>query len=303
MKQQKKLWIFLVIISCNLWGISGLCAKRVFDLSTQVSPITITQIRMLISGLFLLLLAQLTGKKPIKILYSIKNIIDIILYGLFGLIPIQLFYFIVVQKSNASIATILQFMGPFFIMFYMVVFEHQFLRRLDIVAALVAFMGIIFIATHGNFSKISLSPEVLFWGFLSALGVATNTLIPRPLLKRMDSVTLIAWSMIATGLMMLIAYPSQILIPKDSRVIILLVVIIILGTILPFYCMLNSLRYIKPSTASILDAFEPISATLGSVFVFNLILKPIDWLGTILVILAVIAICYQPKSKIKSIQK
>ncbi|MCT7796575.1 MAG: DMT family transporter, partial [Lactobacillus iners] len=109
--------------------------------------------------------------------------------------------------------------------------------------------------------------------------------------------------MIATGLMMLIAYPSQILIPKDSRVIILLVVIIILGTILPFYCMLNSLRYIKPSTASILDAFEPISATLGSVFVFNLILKPIDWLGTILVILAVIAICYQPKSKIKSIQK
>lgn len=303
MKQQKKLWIFLVIISCNLWGISGLCAKRVFDLSTQVSPITITQIRMLISGLFLLLLAQLTGKKPIKILYSRKNIIDIILYGLFGLIPIQLFYFIVVQKSNASIATILQFMCPFFIMFYMVVFEHQFLRRLDIVAALVAFMGIIFIATHGNFSKISLSPEVLFWGFLSALGVATNTLIPRPLLKRMDSVTLIAWSMIATGLMMLIAYPSQILIPKDSRVIILLVVIIILGTILPFYCMLNSLRYIKPSTASILDAFEPISATLGSVFVFNLILKPIDWLGTILVILAVIAICYQPKSKIKSIQK
>lgn len=303
MKQQKKLWIFLVIISCNLWGISGLCAKRVFDLSTQVSPITITQIRMLISGLFLLLLAQLTGKKPIKILYSRKNIIDIILYGLFGLIPIQLFYFIVVQKSNASIATILQFMGPFFIMFYMVVFGHQFLRRLDIVAALVAFMGIIFIATHGNFSKISLSPEVLFWGFLSALGVATNTLIPRPLLKRMDSVTLIAWSMIATGLMMLIAYPSQILIPKDSRVIILLVVIIILGTILPFYCMLNSLRYIKPSTASILDAFEPISATLGSVFVFNLILKPIDWLGTILVILAVIAICYQPKSKIKSIQK
>ncbi|MDK7883229.1 EamA family transporter [Lactobacillus iners] len=303
MKQQKKLWIFLVIISCNLWGISGLCAKRVFDLSTQVSPITITQIRMLISGLFLLLLAQLTGKKPIKILYSRKNIIDIILYGLFGLIPIQLFYFIVVQKSNASIATILQFMGPFFIMFYMVAFEHQFLRRLDIVAALVAFMGIIFIATHGNFSKISLSPEVLFWGFLSALGVATNTLIPRPLLKRMDSVTLIAWSMIATGLMMLIAYPSQILIPKDSRVIILLVVIIILGTILPFYCMLNSLRYIKPSTASILDAFEPISATLGSVFVFNLILKPIDWLGTILVILAVIAICYQPKSKIKSIQK
>lgn len=302
MKQQKKLWIFLVIISCNLWGISGLCAKRVFDLSTQVSPITITQIRMLISGLFLLLLAQLTGKKPIKILYSRKNIIDIILYGLFGLIPIQLFYFIVVQKSNASIATILQFMGLFFIMFYMVVFEHQFLRRLDIVAALVAFMGIIFIATHGNFSKISLSPEVLFWGFLSALGVATNTLIPRPLLKRMDSVTLIAWSMIATGLMMLIAYPSQILIPKDSRVIILLVVIIILGTILPFYCMLNSLRYIKPSTASILDAFEPISATLGSVFVFNLTLKPIDWLGTILVILAVIAICYQPKSKIKSIR-
>ncbi|EFG55303.1 hypothetical protein HMPREF0493_1060 [Lactobacillus amylolyticus DSM 11664] len=37
------------------------------------------------------------------------------------MLPVQLFYFIVVQQANASVATILQFIGPFFVIGYLTV--------------------------------------------------------------------------------------------------------------------------------------------------------------------------------------
>ena len=63
--------------------------------------------------------------------------------------------------------------------------------------------------------------------------------------------------------------------------------------------MTNSLRFINPSTASLLDAFEPFSATVGSVLVFGLIMKPMDWIGAILVVLSAMALNIMPKKKIK----
>ena len=57
--------------------------------------------------------------------------------------------------------------------------------------------------------------------------------------------------------------------------------------------------YVKPSTVSLLDAFEPLSATVGSVLIFGLVMSGMDWLGTALVITAVLALNFTPKRKIK----
>ncbi|WP_368155149.1 EamA family transporter, partial [Bacteroides fragilis] len=61
--------------------------------------------------------------------------------------------------------------------------------------------------------------------------------------------------------------------------------------------MMGSLRYIKPSTASLLDAFEPVSATIGSVIIFGLVMAPIDWIGSIMIICAGLALNWEPKHK------
>ena len=63
--------------------------------------------------------------------------------------------------------------------------------------------------------------------------------------------------------------------------------------------MANALRYVKPSTVSLLDAFEPLSATVGSVLIFGLVMSGMDWLGTLLVIGSVLALNFTPKRNIK----
>lgn len=297
---KKRLWTCLAALACVFWGISGLFARGLFNISSEITPIWISQVRMIVSGVILLVFAQLTGKKPLKTVTNKKDAITVFSYGLLGLLPVQYCYFVVVQQANASIATILQFVGPFFVMLYMVVFEHQVLRAIDVIAAIVAFVGVFLLATHGHFNQLSLSPSVLFWGFLSAVGVATNTLIPRRLLDHTSSLVVTGWGLLSAGIALLIVHPVWPHLPNNINVFWLMAGVIVIGTLIPFQWMMGSLRYIQPSTASLLDAFEPVSATIGSVIVFNLTMVPIDWVGSVMIILAVLALNWQPKKKNKS---
>ena len=257
----------------------------------------LSQIRMVTSGIILLIVAGILKQKPIATMKNKHDAWVIIAYGIFGLLPVQLFYFIVVQQANASIATILQFVGPFFVMGYLAFTHKQVMRRIDVIAAIFAFIGVVLLATHGRFNHLAITPSVLFWGLLSAVGVATNTLIPIGVLKRVSSLVVTGWGLLSAGICLMIVHPQMPHIPNTPHVWLDVLAVIVIGTLIPFQLMTNSLRFIKASTASLLDAFEPFSATLGSVLCFGLVMTPMDWIGSILVVLAAMALNISPKKK------
>lgn len=299
-KQSKsRLWTVLAALAAVMWGISGLFAESLFKVSSKITPIWLTQIRLIISGIVLLIIATVLHQEPFSVLKDKKNTLHIIAYGVFGLLPVQVFYFIAIEMANASIATILQFIGPFFVLTYLAVTHQQVLRRLDVLAAILAFIGVFLLSTHGNFNQLAITPLALFFGLLSALGEASYTLIPVKLVKRVSSLVVTGWGMLFAGIGLMIVYPQFPAIPNTPRVWIDVSAIIIIGTIIPFQIMANALRYVKPSTVSLLDAFEPLSATVGSVLIFGLVMSRMDWIGTFLVIGAVLALNFTPKRNIK----
>ncbi len=299
-KQSKsRLWTVLAALAAVMWGISGLFAESLFKVSSKITPIWLTQIRLIISGIVLLIIATVLHQKPFSVLKDKKNTLHIIAYGVFGLLPVQVFYFIAIEMANASIATILQFIGPFFVLTYLAVTHQQVLRRLDVLAAILAFIGVFLLSTHGNFNQLAITPLALFFGLLSAVGEASYTLIPVKLVKRVSSLVVTGWGMLFAGIGLMIVYPRFPAIPNTPRVWLDVSAIIIIGTIIPFQIMANALRYVQPSTVSLLDAFEPLSATVGSVLIFGLVMSGMDWLGTLLVIGSVLALNFTPKRNIK----
>lgn len=299
-KQSKsRLWTILAALAAVMWGISGLFAESLFKVSSKITPIWLTQIRLIISGIVLLIIAIVLHQKPFSVLKDKKNTLHIIAYGVFGLLPVQVFYFIAIEMANASIATILQFIGPFFVLTYLAVTHQQVLRRLDVLAAILAFIGVFLLSTHGNFNQLAITPLALFFGLLSAVGEASYTLIPVKLVKRVSSLVVTGWGMLFAGVGLMIVYPRFPAIPNTPRAWLDVSAIIIIGTIIPFQIMANALRYVQPSTVSLLDAFEPLSATVGSVLIFGLVMSGMDWLGTLLVIGAVLALNFTPKRNIK----
>lgn len=284
-KQSKsRLWTILAALAAVMWGISGLFAESLFKVSSKITPIWLTQVRLIISGIVLLIIATVLHQKPFSVLKDKKNTLHIIAYGIFGLLPVQVFYFIAIEMANASIATILQFIGPFFVLTYLAVTHQQVLRKLDVLAAILAFIGVFLLSTHGNFNQLAITPLALFFGLLSAVGEASYTLIPVKLVKRVSSLVVTGWGMLFAGIGLMIVYPRFPAIPNTPRAWLDVSAIIIIGTIIPFQIMANALRYVKPSTVSLLDAFEPLSATVGSVLIFGLVMSGMDWLGTLLVI-------------------
>ena len=299
-KQSKsRLWTILAALAAVMWGISGLFAESLFKVSSKITPIWLTQVRLIISGIVLLIIATVLHQKPFSVLKDKKNTLHIIAYGIFGLLPVQVFYFIAIEMANASIATILQFIGPFFVLTYLAVTHQQVLRKLDVLAAILAFIGVFLLSTHGNFNQLAITPLALFFGLLSAVGEASYTLIPVKLVKRVSSLVVTGWGMLFAGIGLMIVYPRFPAIPNTPRAWLDVSAIIIIGTIIPFQIMANALRYVKPSTVSLLDAFEPLSATVGSVLIFGLVMSGMDWLGTLLVIGAVLGLNFTPKRNIK----
>ncbi|MDN5584665.1 MAG: DMT family transporter, partial [Lactobacillus sp.] len=296
-QKTRRLWAFLAALACVMWGVSGLFAKSLFNVSSEITPMWLSQIRMVTSGIVLLIVAGILKQKPIATMKNKHDAWVIIAYGIFGLLPVQLFYFMCIKVANASIATILQFIGPFFVMAYLAFTHKQVMRRIDIIAAICAFIGVVLLATHGRFNHLALTPSVLFWGLLSAVGEAAYTLIPVNIVKKESSMVVTGWGMLFAGLSLVIIQPQFQAIPNKSEVWLYTAAVVIIGTIIPFQIMANVLRYVVPSTASLLDAFEPFSATIGSVLVFGLIMMPMDWVGAVLVVVAAMALNIIPKKR------
>ena len=297
MKGRKWPWVLLGIMSTTCWGISGIFAKMLFTISPRVSPMIVTQVRMIIGGIAILLVGWLAGKHPLKIWHRWHDAGTIISYGILGLIPVQLFYFMAVKAGNASIATILQFIGPFFIMLYMAVRHHEIPSRLEVISAVAAFIGVVVVATNGRFTQLAITPLVLIYGLISAVGVATNTLIPRSLLKSFSSMEITGWGLVIAGIGLEVVSPTRITFTLTPQVLIMFLMIIIIGTVIPFITFTTVLKYISPTVASMLDAFEPLTATVGSVLVLGLHLSVATIIGSLVIIVAVIGLNYQPNEE------
>lgn len=280
--------IMLASVACMLWGISGVAASSLFAMNPDVSPLWLTQVRMIIAGIILLIMAQGVGAKPMQLWQNKYTATRIVSYALLGMVPVQLCYFEAVKYGNAPVATIIQFLGPFIISLYYLVFKHTKPTRSEAIGMVVAFVGTLLIVTHGHLNSLAISPAVLVWGLLSAVGVATNTLIPRPLLTKFGSLSVTGWGLLVAGVCLNVVKPLwQVHLTLDWAQISMLGIIIIFGTVIPFQMFAHSLGYILPTEASLLDAFEPLAATVFSVLFLSVQLTGFDLFGGALIIFAV----------------
>ena len=283
--------VLLASIACMLWGISGVAASTLFTLNHHVTALWLTQIRMISAGTILLIWGQLIHAQPFQIWRQRATGLRVISYGLLGLVPVQLCYFEAVKFGNAPIATIIQFLGPFIISIYYFLFKHMTPTRPEGIGMVMALVGTLLIVTHGHLTSLAISPVVLIWGGLSAIGVATNTLIPRPLLPKFGAMAVTGWGLFVAGICLNVFGPLwRVHVTLNAAEWGLVLLIIIFGTVIPFLMFAHALGYILPTTASLLDAFEPLSATVFSVIFLNVQLTTFDLVGGALIILAVMVL-------------
>lgn len=278
----------LAAIASVMWGISGTVLQ--FISQTENIPASwFLSARTLISGVIILVISLFVyGKKTFSVFTSWRQTMFLLAYGIFGLAANLLTFYHSIQLGNSAMATILQYLSPLFIVIGSIVIERQWPLRSDMLAFVVAMVGIFLAITKGNISSLSVPLPALLWGLGSGITAAFYVVLPRPVVAEHPPFVVLGWGTLIAGIIFNIHQPVWVGAPKLSFSLVLAIgAVILLGTILPFGTLLYSLNFAPSDVVSIMDAIQPLATTILSVIFFSLHLTWIEVIGLILVVVGI----------------
>ncbi|SDY12306.1 Permease of the drug/metabolite transporter (DMT) superfamily [Evansella caseinilytica] len=283
--------IFLVITGALFWGIGGTVSKKLFQ-EFEVDVDWLVTTRLLIAGL-LLLTVQFFGKDRSQIFGVWKTgriAIQLIIFGLLGMLAVQYTYMASIKHGNAAVATLLQYLAPVMIIIYLIFRKQAVLTRRDLLTASLALVGCFFLLTNGSVTQLSVPIPAIVWGVLSGVALAFYTLYAIPLLKQCDSLVIVGWAMIIGSFMLNFIQPPWQMDFKSFTLeaYLYLVFVIIFGTMIAFWFYIESLQSLAAKESSLLGSTEPLAAVFTTVFWLKEPFGTFQWLGTTCIIVMIL---------------
>ena len=277
------------LLSGLIWGICGILGEYFFS-HYQVSSGWITSMRLLVAGSFVIVLSSLKLRSQLfEIWRNRNNYLPFLAYAILGIFSVQYFFYLCVEYSNATTATILQFISPVFILFYNRIIYKKKASKSAIFYVLVTMVGVFLMATKGDLSKLSITPLALLTGLLSALGVMFNVILPQRFAKKYGFVPTVGWGMIIAGLFSNFLYPVyKISFQVDAISICVCLTIAFLGTAFAFFLSMKAVSLVSPLVVSVVSASEPLSSAILSVLFLGMVLDGFLVLAMILIIVPMV---------------
>ena len=162
--------ISMALIAAILWGISGNFAEYIFTHS-DITDLSYTTFRMLFSGIILLIYGIFLNSfsEFKKLIFDKKIMLKLVIYSFLGIMWLQYTFSKTILLSNAPLATLLQFLSPLIILVYISI-ENRIKPKLsEVILTIISLFGMFLMVTNGNLSNISVSPQALIMGIISAM--------------------------------------------------------------------------------------------------------------------------------------
>ena len=281
------------------WGLSGIFAKFLF--LDGIDPVWLVAARLLFGGGLLVLWSILRqGRDSFRVFHSRRNRIGLGIFAIFGMLGVQLSYFMAIDASNPAVATILQYLAPVIILFYTLIRERRHAAVSEIIVLILILAGVFLLTTHGKMDGLVISGAALLWGLLSAVTAAFYMTQPKRLLEEFGSVAVVGWGMLIGSIPCL-----PVLIRRFDPVVLegpdpaLLAGVIILGTALGFALYLEGVRMVGPLTGSLLGSVEPLTAAVCTVVLLGQPFYRMDCIGILLILVGVTLLTAGPGMIIK----
>jgi drug/metabolite transporter (DMT)-like permease len=290
MMAEKRLGTLITLIAGIAWGLSGVSGQ--YLMSRGVSVDMITSLRLLVSGFFLVGLAYATVKEQLLAVLKDKNaLLGISIFAMLGLVLNQTAYLQAIYHTNAGTATVLQYLCPILVLAYTCLKDRQVPTGTEIISILLAIVGTFLIATHGQLNELSITPIGLFWGIFSAFTYALYIILPGKLIRLYGSMVVIGLGMLMGGIVVTLGVQTwKQSLPLDTGTTFGLLGIVGVGTIFAYTAFLKGVSLVGPVNGSLLASIEPIASVFFAVWLVNEQFYTIDFVGMLLILLAVLLI-------------
>lgn len=301
-ESSRKRGFFLVIIGAFLWGVGGTVSQKLFQ-QYAVDVDWLVTTRLLIAGVLLLVVQFFKkGRSQISDVWkNRRNAFRLVIFGLFGMLAVQYTYMASIEAGNAAVATLLQYMAPILIIFYIIIRKQAILMWHDVVTVALAVTGCFLLLTNGSLSGLSVPMSAIVWGVLSALTLAFYTLYAVILLKHFDSLVIVGWSMIIGGVALSFVHPPWQMdyASLSAEAYGYLLFVILFGTMIAFWFYFESLQSLSPKETSLLGTVEPLAAVFTTVLWLQEPFGSFQWVGTFCIIGMIALLALNQKSSVK----
>ena len=298
MKRYEIIGIILTLLGATLWGVSGTSVQFVGNFRNMNLEWLLTM-RLITAGLLTVLYGWIRqGNAIFNVFRNWRDTLGLIVFGVFGMALCQYTYFRSIVIAGAGIATVLQYLAPSMIIIYLLMRYGKRPSTGEIISVILALVGTICLMGNNGFSFESFRSDVLFWGLLSAVGVAVYSVSPVRLLATYGTIPIVGFGMLLSGLVAaaLFQQPHSYA-TWDVWTVVGCFNVVFLGTIVSFNAYLEGVKRIGAVPGSILSSIEPISAAF---FGWALLGNQFNWVGILgmaMIIATVIIIALEKRGQ------
>ncbi len=298
MKRYEVIGIILTLLGATLWGVSGTSVQFIGNFRNMNLEWLLTM-RLITAGLLTVLYGWIRqGNAIFNVFRNWRDTLGLVIFGVFGMALCQYTYFRSIVIAGAGIATVLQYLAPSMIIIYLLMRYGKRPSTGEIISVILALAGTICLMGNNGFSFESFRSDVLFWGLLSAVGVAVYSVSPVRLLATYGTIPIVGFGMLLSGLVAAVLFHQPYSNATwDVWTVVGCFNVVFLGTIVSFNAYLEGVKRIGAVPGSILSSIEPISAAF---FGWALLGNQFNWVGILgmaMIIATVIIIALEKRGQ------
>jgi drug/metabolite transporter (DMT)-like permease len=254
-----------------LFALNGVVSKVILESGLSSTRLTEVRCAGALVGLALILLAT----RPESLRIGRRELVFVAAFGVFGVALVQLFYFLAIHRLQIGVSLLIQYLAPLLVaLFAHFVLRERVRRRLWVALAL-ALVGMTLVVDL--WSGVSLDGLGVVFSLCSAVTFAGYLLLAERAVGRRDPVSLLGYGFLFASVFWAIVQPwwsfpfdvpgrdvsllgnlSHLHLPIWA----LMAWMVVLGTIVPFFLIVGSMRHITATRAGILAMIEPVVASV-----------------------------------------
>ena len=286
-----------VLAAGTLWGLISIFVRALTAVGFT-SP-EICGVRMSIGAIGMLLFLLFSDSGKLKI--ALRDLWMFIGTGIIGVVMFNICYFMAIQRSEASIAFILLYVSPVFVMLMSALFFKERITVKKLFALGMTLSGCILVAGFLG-GAIRIQADVFLLGIGSGFFYATYSIFCRFALQKYDTMTVTFYTFLLGAIASIpISTPLHAvnLILQQPTCLLWCIGIGVLCTIVPYLFYTNGLKHMETGKAAILATVEPLVGALLGIFAYRESAGFGKILGMLLIFSAVILLNIKEKQVIE----
>lgn len=251
-----------VLLSGILWGCISIFIKALS--AAGLNALEISTVRLLIAAVCFTLWVAVTDRSKLRV--RRKDLWLFVGTGIVSVVLFNCFYFTTMLNSQASVAVVLLYTSPVFVMLLSALLFREKITSRKLAALAMTFGGCVLVAGLAS-GGYAISPGVLLTGLASGLFYALYTIFGRVALEKYDTMTVTAYTFLFGALgSVFVGSPlsAAAAVKRQPTLLLWCLGIGILCTVLPYFFYTWGLQRMESGRAAILVAVEPlVGAVIG----------------------------------------